>query len=81
MHTSFLDEDILKNINGVDDNSFVKIIDADVDEDEDMHQIQVMHHSSYYDIENLISTLKNYKNKFSIFSTNIQSINIKFNEL
>ncbi len=76
-----LDEDIFKNIGGVDNNSFVKIIDADVDEDEDMNQIQVMHHSSYYVIENLKTTLKNYKNKFSIFSTNIQSINAKFNEL
>ncbi len=32
-------------------------------------------------MENLKSTLINYKNKFSIFSTNIQSINEKFNEL
>ena len=81
MHTTLLDEDILKNIGGVENNSFVKIIDADIDEDDDMNQIQVMHHSSYYDFENLKSTLNNYKNKFSIFSTNIQSINAKFNEL
>ncbi len=83
MHTSFLDEDIRKNIGGVENNSFVKIIDADVDEDEDegMNQIQVMHYSSYYDIENLKSTLKNYKNKFSIFSTNSESINAKAKEL
>ncbi len=50
MHTSLLDEDILKNIAG---------IDADVNEDEDMNQIQVIHHSSYYDMENLKATLKN----------------------
>ncbi len=64
----------------MDNNSFVKIIDEDVNYDEDMNQIQVIHHSSYYDIENLKSSLKNCKNKFSIFSTNIQSINVKFNE-
>ncbi len=38
MPTSLLDEDILKNIGSVDNNSVVKMIDADVDEDEDMHQ-------------------------------------------
>ncbi len=81
MHTSLLDEDILKTIGGVVNHSFVNIVDADIDEDEDMNQIQVMHHSSYYDFENLKATLKNYTNKFSIFSTNIQSINAKFNEL
>ncbi len=70
-----------ENIGGVDNNSFAKIIDTDVNVDEDMNQMKVIHHSSYYDIENLKSTLKNYKNKFSIFSTNIQSFNAKFNEL
>ncbi len=39
MHTSLLDKDILKNIGGMDNNSFVKIIDADVNDDEDMNQI------------------------------------------
>ncbi len=48
MHASFLDENILKNIGGVDNNSFLKIIDMDVN-DEDMNHIQMIHHSSYCD--------------------------------
>jgi hypothetical protein len=76
-----IDQNILKNIGGVENNSFVKIIDADIDENDDMNQVRVIHHSSYYDFENLKSTLNKHKNKFSIFSTNIQSINAKFNEL
>ncbi len=43
VHTSLLDEHILKNIGGVENNSSVKIVDANVDEDDDMNQIQVMH--------------------------------------
>ncbi len=42
---------------------------------------QVICHSPYHDFEKLTSTLHNNKNKFSIFSTNIQSINAKIDEL
>ncbi len=57
-------------------NSFVQIIDADV-EDNEIEQSNNISHSSYYDFNKLTTTLNNSKNKFSIFSTNIQSINVK----
>ena len=41
----------------------------------------MIHHSPYYDSNKLSSVLKNNQNSFSIFSTNIQSINAKFMEL
>ncbi len=42
---------------------------------------QIISHSSYYDFEKLSLTLQACKNKFTIFSTNIQSINAKIDEL
>ncbi len=59
-------------------NSFVQILDSDED---DLNQPQINHHSSYYDIDKLTSTVNRNKNKFSIFSTNIQSIHAKIDEL
>ncbi len=42
---------------------------------------QIINHSPYYDFKKLSMNLNSYKNKFSIFSTNIQSINAKIDEL
>ncbi len=75
-----LDEVILQNIGGVGSNSFVQIIDADVEDDE-TEWPNIIIHSSYYDFNLLSTTLNNSKNKFSIFSTNIQSINSKIDQL
>ncbi len=62
MNTPFtdLDHDFLKHIGGVQNNSFLKVLDSDIDENDDLIQPQ---------------------NKFSIFSTNIQSINANIDEL
>ncbi len=46
-----------------------------------MNQPQVICHSPYQDFDKLKSTLKNSKNQFSIFITNIQSVRAKINEL
>ncbi len=45
------------------------------------HFIQIIGHSPYYDHDTLALILSKSKNAFSILSTNIQSINAKFDEL
>ncbi len=60
---------------------FVKILDNDGDEDDELNCPQIISHSSYYDFEKLLLILQACKNKFTIFSTNIQSINAKIHEL
>ena len=67
-----LDNEFLQHIGGINDNSLIKILDPDM---------EIITHSSYYDYERLCSTLQTCKNKFTIFSTNIQSINSKIDEL
>ncbi len=42
---------------------------------------KIINHSSYYDSGTLLSTLQTCKNKFTILSTNIKSINAKIDEL
>ncbi len=46
----------------------------DNDHDENQHQHQIISHLSYFNIDELITTLNAGKNKFCIFSTNIQLI-------
>ena len=74
-----LDEDILKGVGGIDNNSFINIASVGGTDPED--SLQVIKHSPYYDNEMLTSLLKNKHNVFTIFSTNIQSIRAKFSEL
>ncbi len=83
MHTTVtdLDKAFLHHVGGISNKSFVQILDADSDDNDDSNQPPFIQHSSYYDFEKLTSTLKNFKNKFSIFSSNIQSINAKIDEL
>ena len=47
----------------------------------DSNTLPVIPNSSYYDIENFNSLVNNSVNRFGIFSTNIQSISAKFQEL
>ncbi len=65
----------------INDNSFIRVIDPDIDEDNELYCSQIISHSSYYEYGKLSTTLQAYKNKFTIFSTNIQSINAKSDEL
>ncbi len=55
-----LDEIILQNIGRVGSNSFVQIIDADVEDDE-TEQPNIINHSSYYDFNQHSTTLNNSK--------------------
>ncbi len=82
MFTGDLDKDFLQHVGGVENNSFINVLHTETDDDnENLHQPQIISHSPYYEDENLISTLSENKNKFSILSTNIQSIRDKFDEL
>ncbi len=82
MNTTFTELDktctFLNYVGAVISNSFVQILDSDED---DLNQPQIIHHFLYYDIDKLTSTLNGNKNKFSIFSTNIQSIHAQIDEL
>ncbi len=76
-----LDKAFLNHTGGKGHKSFVQILDDDNDDNDDSNQTPIIYHSSYYDFEKLTSNLNNFKNKFGIFSSNIQSINAKINEL
>ncbi len=76
-----LDKDFLQHVGGVENNSFINILHADTDDDDNGDQPQIISHSLYYDTDNLISTLTQNKNNFCILSTNIQSLRAKFDEL
>ena len=47
----------------------------------DINKQQLIHRSSYHDLDQFSKLAKENKNSFSILSTNIQSINAKFSEL
>ncbi len=61
--------------------SFVNIIDPNTDNDANVNKTVTINHSSYYNYDNLVTTLKRNKNQFSNFSSNILSIKAKLNEL
>ncbi len=65
----------------MENNSFINIIQTDTDDDEHHHQPEIISNSPYYNTDDLITTFNAGKIKFSIFSTNIQSIKAKFDEL
>ncbi len=77
-----LDKDFLQHVGGVKNNSFINVLNTETDdENEPFDQSQIISHSPYYEVDNLISTLSQSKNTCTILSTNIQSIRAKFNEL
>ncbi len=82
-----LDSDILHGFGGnADSHSFIRIIQSETDrENDDISEFEQEHciikHSSYHDFDKLVSVLKSHKNKFCVFSQNIQSIGAKWNEL
>ncbi len=67
-----LNKDVLIHVGSVENNSFINILYADTDNDGNGDQPRIIAHSPYYDTDNLISTLTQNKNNFSILSTNIQ---------
>jgi prefoldin subunit 5 len=52
-----------------------------MNEDNESNIPEIINHSSYYDFEQLSAKLQTCKSKFTIFSSNIQSINAKIDEL
>ncbi len=76
-----IDKDFLKIFGGFEKKSFINILDSEYDKHEYIHQPQIGRHSAYYDYEYLIPILCKNKNNFSTFSTNIQSINAKIDQL
>ena len=73
-----LETDLLDHRGGIDKNSLIKILNSDTDEES--LNTEIIKHSPYYDANMFISLLKDKKNIFSIFSTNIESIGAKFTE-
>ncbi len=65
------DNEFHQHINGINDNSFIRVLDHDMDEDNELNCPQIISHSSYYDLEKLSIILQTCKNKFTIFGTNI----------
>ena len=78
---SKFDREFLCNLGGVEKNSLLAKIDPYPEEYEENDEPIIIDHSSYYDIENLVAVMKKNKKQFSIFSTNIESINAKIDEL
>ena len=71
----FSDHSILSHLGGLENNSLISILDINNNE------LQVIKHSSYYDLDKF-KNLVNEKTKIiSILSLNIQSIYAKFDEL
>ena len=78
---SKLDRNFLDKLGGVEQNSLLHKIDPYPEEYEENEEPVIIEHSSYHDLEDLVSILHKNKNQFSIFSTNIESINSKLDEL
>ena len=75
------DHAYLQHYEGMDKNSLNKIfLQYDINRD-DTNEADIMSNSSYYDIDDFIKLTMNYSEQFSIFNSNIESINAKFNEL
>ena len=72
-----MEEEVLRNFGGAAMNDLKHIIQFDESPDEMITFMQ----SPYYDLETLKTRLKPIKNRFSILSLNIQSLNAKFNNL
>ena len=77
----YLDDNFLKQFRGIVNNSLINVLDSDPGDNDEFDEPKIIQHSSYYNFENLTSVLGKNKNNFSIFSTNIQSINAKIDEL
>lgn len=78
---SKFDRQFLQPIGGVDKYSLLKKIDPYPEQYEEYEEPVIINHSSYYDMDNLISLMKKNRKQFSIFSTNIECINTKIDEL
>ena len=78
---TYLNEIFLQYQGGLQNNCLNHLLHLNNGETDDSNALPVIPNSTYYDIENFNSLVKNSVNRFGIFSTNIQSINAKFQEL
>ena len=76
-----MDDSILNNVGGVNTNSLLNVLSTDNEHDEPDHPVQLIKHSAYFDHDSLTKLLKEKKQTFTILSTNIASIRLKFDEL
>ena len=73
-----LDETFLSYLGGSNNNDLINILDTNRI---DNYEPQLIRRSSYYDSDKFTELTQTIKSCFSVLSTNIQSINSKFNEL
>jgi hypothetical protein len=74
-----IDQDILKNLGGLQNNSFLHVIDSnEIVQDEEP---VLINHSPYVNDEMLVETIKCKSDVFKCLSLNIQSVNAKIQEL
>ena len=74
------DEAFLSYSGGILNNCLTNILHINENET-DINEQQIIRRSSYYDFDQFSKLAKENKNSFSILSTNIQSVNVKFSEL
>ena len=72
------DEAFISYIGGSHNNDLRTVLDIN---DIETNEPQTIRHSSYYDYDKLKELFIQKTHHFSVLSTNIQSINSKFNEL
>ena len=75
-----LDTNILNNIGGTSQNSLCDILNELNEVDDDNGSISLLKHSPYYD-NSITDYLKKNKDKFTILSSNIDSIYSKFSDI
>ena len=80
-----LNETILQNYGGLNQNSLISILNLDTEQDESEISVlsQMIRNSPFYDNEQFTKLIKEKQgNKlFTILSTNIESVNVKIDEL
>ena len=74
------DEAFLSYSGGILNNCLTNILYINENET-DINEQQIIRRSSYYDFDQFSKLAKENKNSFSILSTSIQSVNVKFSEL
>ena len=72
------DEAFLSYVGGTHNNDLKTVLDIN---DIDTNEPQTIRHSSYYVYDKFNELIINKNDRFSVLSTNIQSINSTFNEL
>lgn len=79
------DNDILRNVGGIQTNSLDKILQpciaGDSDDEFNIEFSNLIKHSSYFSKDSFIATAKNIQNDFCIFSSSIESIYTSIDEI